>query len=84
MKISIRKILSENIKYYRFKMKYTQETLAEKTDLSARYISDIENENGNIPIDTLENIANVLKVEPYRLLKETKHKKIPKRVNMKN
>lgn len=30
MKNNIRKILSENIKYYRFKMKYTQENLAEK------------------------------------------------------
>lgn len=66
MKNNIRKILSENIRYFRFKMKYTQETLAEKTELSARYISDIENENGNIPIDTLEKIADVLKVEPYR------------------
>lgn len=83
MKNKIRKILSENIRYYRFKMKYTQETLAEKADLSTRYISDIENENGNIPIDTLENIANVLNVEPYMLLKETKHNPIPKRVNMK-
>ena len=55
---SIRKILGDNIKYYRFKMGYTQEKLAELTDLSPRYISDIENYNGNISIDTLENIAN--------------------------
>lgn len=40
---SIRKILGDNIKYYRFKMGYTQEKLAELTDLSPRYISDIEN-----------------------------------------
>lgn len=83
MKSNIRKIISENIRYFRFKMKYTQETLAEKTELSARYISDIENENGNIPIDTLEKIADVLNVEPYMLLKKEKHKNIPKRVNMK-
>ncbi len=52
--------------------------------MSARYISDIENENGNIPIDTLENIANVLKADPYMLLKETKHKKRRKRDNIRN
>ena len=42
-----------------------------------------ENSNGNIPIDTLENIAYTLKVEPYLLIKKQKHPKLPKRVNMK-
>ena len=80
----IRKILAINVKYYRYLMNYTQEQLAEKTDLSPRYISDIENCNGNIPIDTLENIAKLLKVEPYLLIKEQKRKKLPKRVNIKD
>ena len=60
-----------------------QEQLAEKCNLSPRYISDIENYNGNIPIDTLENIAKYLKIEPYLLVKEQKHPHLPKRVNMK-
>lgn len=80
---NIRKVLSENVKYYRFKMKYTQEVLAEKCELSPRYISDIENLKGNIPIDTLEVISCILNVEPYMLLKEHSHKTLPKRVNMK-
>ncbi|MBQ2639961.1 MAG: helix-turn-helix transcriptional regulator [Bacilli bacterium] len=80
---NIRKILSENVKYYRFKIGYTQEQLAEKCDISPRYLSDIENTKGNIPIDTLEIIAYHLKVEPYILLKEHKHMLLPKRVNMK-
>ena len=75
-------IISSNVKYYRFSNKITQEGLAEKCGLSARYISDIENNKGNIPVDTLEKIAKVLKVKPYLLLKESKHRELPKRVNM--
>ncbi len=80
---NIRKLLGANVKYYRYIIGYTQEQLAEKCNLSARYISDIENSNGNIAIDTLENIANILKVEPYLLIRKQKHLKLPKRVNMK-
>ena len=80
---SIRKILSDNVKYYRFKNGYTQEELAEKCDISPRYLSDIENAKGNIPIDTLEVIAHHLKVDSYILLKKCKYKPLPKRVNMK-
>jgi len=80
---NIRKILGANIKYYRFSIGYTQEQLAEKCDLSPRYISDIENAKGNIRIDTLENIAKYLKVEPYLLIKGQKHQVLQKRVNMK-
>ena len=80
---NIRKILANNVKYYRYLMNYTQEELAEKTDLSPRYISDIENSKGNIPVDTLEKLAKYLKVEPYLLIKEQKPHTLPKRVNMK-
>ncbi len=80
---NIRKIVGANVKYYRFLIGYTQEQLAEKIDLSTRYISDIERFKGNIPIDTLENIAKALKIETYLLVKEQKHQQLPKRVNMK-
>lgn len=82
-KTNIRKVVGSNVKYYRFLVGFTQEQLAEKCDLSPRYISDIENANGNIPIDTLEKIAKHLKIEPYLLVKEEIHKSLPKRVNMK-
>lgn len=80
---NIRKVLGENVKFYRFKIGYTQEQLAEKCELSPRYVSDIENAKGNLPIDTLENIAEQLKIEPYKLIKENIHKSLPKRINMK-
>ena len=80
---NIRKVLGVNVKYYRFLIGYTQEQLAEKCELSPRYISNIENFKGNIPIDTLENIAKYLKIEPYLLIKEQGHHTSQKRVNMK-
>ncbi len=78
----IRGNLGFNVRYYRFQLKLTQEQLAEKCDLSPRYISDIETSNGNISIDTLEKIANVLGVEPYILIKPINNSDLPKRVNM--
>ena len=81
---NIRKNLSINVKFYRFNAGLTQERLAELCELTPRYISDIENCNGNIPLDTLENLANQLNVEPFLLIKPQKHKKLLKRVNMKN
>ena len=80
---NIRKVLGANVKFYRYKIGYTQEQLAEKCDLSTRYISDIENANGNISIDTLEIIAHALNIDSYVLIKPEKHLTLPKRVNMK-
>ena len=79
----LKKLKGLLIKYYRFIIGYTQEQLAEKCDMSPRYISDIENSKGNIPVDTLEKLAKYLKVEPYLLIKEQKTHTLPKRVNMK-
>ncbi len=80
---NIRDILSDNVKYYRFEKGLTQEELAELCDISPRYLSDIENSKGNIPLDTLEILSHYLNVKPYMLLLEKKHKILPKRVNMK-
>ena len=79
---ALRKVVGSNVKFYRFKIGYTQEELAEKTELSPRYISDIENARGNIPVDTIELISKVLKINPGVLFKDVTFKKLPKRVNM--
>ena len=75
---NIRKVLGTHVKYYRFKIGYTQEQLAEKCDISPRYISDIENAKRNISLDNLEVLADCLKVEPYILLKIDQYKALPK------
>lgn len=80
---NIKITLGKNVRYYRYLNKLTQEKLAERSDLSPRYVSDIENGNGNIPIETLYKLSIVLKIKPYQLIKEYNPKKLPKRVNMK-
>lgn len=41
---------------------FTQETLAEKADLSAKYIGEVERGKVNISVDTLARIARALRV----------------------
>ena len=82
-KQNIFKNLGNNIKYYRHLAKYTQEQLAEKCNLSPRYVSDIENAKRNISIITLDVIASCLEVEPYLLIKDVGTHNLPKKVNMK-
>lgn len=60
------------IAYYRKLRGYTQEQLAEKIDKSAGYIAAIESKRVKkiLSMDTFFDIANVLDVEPYKLLEE--------------
>lgn len=62
--------LGLNVSYYRKLAGYTQEKLAEATDLSRSYISAIEapNEVKTFSLEVLFDIAKVLKIEPYKLL----------------
>ena len=77
-----KKLLGKNVKYFRYKNNLTQEKLAERCDLSPRYISDIENGNGNISIDTLTKLSEILNVKTYDLLKPRNIKELPQRINM--
>ena len=79
----IKKILGENVRFYRYANKFTQEKLAEKCDLSPRYVSDIENGNGNISIETLAKLSETLKVSAPKLIEKQNIKPLPQRVNMK-
>ncbi len=59
------------ISYYRKKRKLSQEQLAEKVGISRQHMGAIEapNMNRGLSIDLLLNIATVLEIEPYLLLK---------------
>jgi len=46
-------------------------------------MSDIENCKGNVPIDTIQRIAECLDVDYYLLLKEGKRRPLSIRVNLK-
>ena len=57
-----RKILGENIRSCRRNLKWSQEKLAEKSDLHPNYIGDIERGEENVSVDALGRIATALKV----------------------
>ncbi len=62
--------LGLNISYYRKLQGYTQEELAEIAGISRSHISAIEAPNiiHNISLEVLFNIAEALKISPYKLL----------------
>ena len=63
--------LSYAVKYYRNKKGYTQEALAEKLGISRQHMAAIEapNMKRGPSLELVFNIATVLEIEPYFLLK---------------
>ncbi|MDR1893956.1 MAG: helix-turn-helix transcriptional regulator [Spirochaetales bacterium] len=64
----IRKVLAGNIKKYRTNFGYTQEKLAEKADLSAQTLNDIEGCRRWISSKTITKLAKALNIAEYQLL----------------
>lgn len=67
---SLRIIFSKNLKYYRIKENLRQEDLAEKVDLTDKYISDLERAKFSPSLETIEKIAKVLNISADLLLKD--------------
>jgi transcriptional regulator with XRE-family HTH domain len=64
----IRRVLAGNIKKYRKKLGYTQEKLAEKADLSAQTLNDIEGCRRWVSAVTMTKLAKALHIAEYQLL----------------
>lgn len=64
----VRKIIANNIVYYRMQKSWSQEHLAELLETTPGYISELEHGKRNISVDHLELIANIFQVEPNDLL----------------
>lgn len=67
-----RKILAENIVYFRIKNKYSQEKFAELMGTSSVYISQMENGKRNISCDYIDRLAQAFNIEPMELFKNRK------------
>ncbi len=65
-----RKVLGENIRTYRRTLGWSQEQLAEKSDLHHNYIGDIERGEENVSVDALMRIATALKVRLGDLVRD--------------
>ena len=63
----IRKLLSQNIKYFREVRRLSQADLAYEANISIPFLSDIERGNKWPHPDTLASIATTLQVEPVDL-----------------
>lgn len=63
-----RKILANNIVYFRVKKGWSQEHFAELLGTSPGYVSEMENQKRNISCDYMDHIANIFKIEPHELL----------------
>ncbi len=63
--------LSYAIGYYRKKKGYSQEQLAELLNISRQHLASVEapGMNRGLSLDLLFNIATVLEIEPWQLLK---------------
>ena len=58
-----RQVLGNKIRSYRKQAGLTQEQLAEKADLSYKYVGEVERGCVNISLDSLVRIAKALKVK---------------------
>lgn len=59
--------LKENVKYYRSQNEWSQQVLAEKSDVSTSYIAEIELGRRNPSLNTLLKLATALEIETYQL-----------------
>ena len=67
--VTLRNLLSQNIKRYRKRKGWSQEKLAEKISISTNYLSEIETAKGWVSPLSLVNLANALEIEVFELFK---------------
>ena len=82
-KLDIDKSLGEVFKEYRIKNNLTQEKIAEKLEISVKYISRIENGIGGVKVETLVNYMNILGISPNVVFEKTIiNKKLEKQIKL--
>ena len=77
-----RKILANNIVYFRLKRNWSQEDFAEELGTTPNYVSNLENAKRNTRIDYIGYIASTLKVEIEELFVKrppVKNNRLPRR-----
>lgn len=77
-----RKILANNIVYYRLEKGWSQEDFADKLGTTPTYVSNLENAKRNTRIDYIDHIATVLDVELFQLFvkrESIENRRIPRR-----
>ena len=65
----VQECFSINLRWYRYQKNYTQEKLAELSNLNPKYISDLERGKYCPSLGKLEALAKALDIETYELIK---------------
>lgn len=73
--MDIIKVFGSNVKKYRTAMGLSQEAFAEKCGLHRTYISAIECYRRSISLENIQQIADALKIETYKLFIESEEKR---------
>lgn len=73
--MDIIKVFGSNVKKYRTAMDLSQEAFAEKCGLHRTYISAIECYRRSISLENIQQIADALKIETYKLFIESEEKR---------
>ncbi len=69
MEKDIRLHFAEKIRVFRKKRGFTQEKLAELTEIDYKYVQRLEGKNPPaVKIDTIQRIARALRIDPSKLL----------------
>lgn len=70
--MDLKEVMARNLRRVRHDQKLTQEELADRAGLSARYIGAIERGDKSASITVLGQIAHALGVEPGELLQSSR------------
>jgi len=65
---SLRLRVAANIRLYRHRLDWSQETLAHEAGLHRTYIGQVERGETNISIDNLERIAGAMKIDACQMI----------------
>lgn len=66
--MTLRQIFASNLRRTRMEQNLTQEGLADRAGIDRTYVSALERQVYSASLDTIEKLANVLKIEPQSLL----------------
>ena len=78
--MNLNALVSKNIRCITILMSITQEELANEMNVNQSYISAIESGSKVISLNRIEEIAKILGVKPYILLKEDFEKEIKNKI----
>ena len=61
--MKIQKIVGNNLKYYRYQSKLSQEKFYGQFGLNYRYLASVERGEINVSVEFLDNLSKVLKID---------------------